>query len=137
MRLAAGPPRPARAHTPHTRAWRASCLLAAAIAAVTLAACSATEETASRSPTTSAISPDSTAPGSTTATTARPVREYPGGGPVDRVFPPDDHAYELLVAGSCAQLLAATDDWGESVVEQIGQDTLRAYRSAALACEGR
>jgi hypothetical protein len=70
------------------------------------------------------------------ATTAvrRPVREYPGGGPPDPVFPPGDRAYELLASGQCSTLLTKVQAWDNRVVAQEGEDTVLVYRAAASAC---
>ena len=105
---------------------RGRVLIGVVLIALVLAACSSGDETA--------VGPPASGD---TASTAQPVREYPGGGPVDRIFPPDDHAYELLGAGSCDTLLQKTNSWGNEVVSQVGNDTVRVYRSAALACLGR
>lgn len=101
--------------------------LAVVISALIVTACSGGDESATRATGSSASAP----------ATDHVVREYPGGGPVDRVFPPDDHAYEILAAGSCDELLQKTEQWGDAVIAQVGKDTALVYASAAHACLGQ
>ena len=68
--------------------------------------------------------------------------EYPAGGPVDPVFPPNDPAYEWLSGGQCERLLDAVATWSEpvagvSVADNEGPDTIAVYGSAANACLSR
>jgi len=76
---------------------------------------------------------------SSVPTTARQVRfEYPAGGPVDVIVPPNkDDAYHQLTSDDCQNLLNESRSWQDpdsGVAGVEGDETIYLYRSAAEVC---
>jgi hypothetical protein len=87
---------------------------------------------------TGATSASSVTAAPTTASPPRPVRDYPGGGPTEAVFPPGINPYTLVASGMCQQLLDDTLTWdSQNESEAQGSDTTRLYMSAAYVCLGQ